>query len=110
MADTPKSPARASKMTNSLLRILVLATFIGAAGISAGLVRHGMRDQANASYLLAGLVGVVDSLASVPGLVLAWMRLNKPERLGLTSVDLAMLRQAIDRVSEQAALSDDARR
>lgn len=110
MADTPNRPARAPMTTTSLLRGLILATFIGAAGISAGLVRHGMRDQANAAYLLAGLVGIVVTLASAPSLVLAWMRLTKIARSGLTATDLAQLGQAIDRVSEQAALSDDARR
>lgn len=105
-APPPPVPSR-TKYT--ILQMLMLASFIGAAGVAAGLCRYGMRDQANTAFLLAGLVGVVMVLASVPLLILTWVRLSRPPRSPMQD-DVASLAQAMDRFSQHSALSDDARR
>ncbi len=62
-APPPPVPSR-TKYT--ILQMLMLASFIGAAGVAAGLCRYGLRDQANTAFLLAGLMGVVIVLALRP--------------------------------------------
>lgn len=109
MADDRRVARAGVRTRYSVLQMLILAAFIGAAGVSAGLCRHGLREQANVPFLLAGLVGVVVVLASTPVLVLAWMRLSRPDA-GSPASDSGALAQAVDRISEQSALSDDARR
>lgn len=110
MAAVPSEPGSGPAPSRySALQLLILAAFIAAAGVSAGLIRHGLRDAANVPFLLAGLVGIVVILASVPALVLAWMRLGRIDRV--TGVDdQDKLSQSIDRFSEMSGLSDDARR
>jgi hypothetical protein len=106
---SPVPPPAPARTRHTILQLLMLAAFIGAAGVSAGLCRYGLRDQADTAFLLAGLIGVVMVLASVPLLVLAWMRLARPARSPIED-DVAALAQAMDRFSQHSALSDDARR
>lgn len=110
MAEVPSEPRTGQAPARySALQLIILATFIASAGVSAGLIRHGLRDAANAPFLLAGLVGAVVVLASVPSLVLAWLRLSRIDR-ATGQDDLSKLGQSLDRFSEMSGLSDDARR
>lgn len=110
MAEVPSGPQRrVGSARYSALQLLILATFIAAAGVAAGLCRHGLREPANAPFLLAGLVGVMLVLASTPSLVLAWMRLSRIDR-ATGQDDMNKLGQSLDRFSEMSGLSDDARR
>lgn len=110
MADVPSTRRTGPGPSRySALQLLLVATFIAAAGVSAGLIRHGLRDAINSPYLLAGLIGGIVVLASVPSMITAWLRLSRIDR-ATGEDDLAKLAQSIDRFSELSGLSDDARR
>lgn len=100
----------ATKPTQSL-PVWLIGIYAAAAAGSAAMVAVGV-DQSSDPLLTAGALGLIIVAATAP--IAHGLRVRAPQQKSSTDGDLRVqvgeLREAIDRLSEGAVLSDDARR